>query len=852
MANVFDLNTVNTTGTYSCDFNTTNYPLGYSGTNGILSHTQVDDNTVLAVQSLTIDTNPRTVLVRIKKRGSVVWESWTENAPWSTLVHNKMVGRFDDNVHSVPNITGLVDALFNKLSRAGDEMTGVITNTTSTGLAHSVPSSIQDACAGEKVAISSGFNEAAGVNEWNAIFAAKSRGGVFINRVFDDSLDIAYRTNGNINANFLGDTDSNYVVLYDKNNKSIFHELYADTPAPTINDTRVATTQYVQNAITELINGAPGTLDTLNEIATSLANDKDFAGTMTTQLALKAPLFSPDLGGVPTAPTASTPTNGAQIATTKFVKDVLTDSPALNGVPTATTALAATSTTQIATTDFVHSAIIEDVPYENTPENIQMDGTAWVGTIKSVARGNHRHPIDTSRAPTANPTFTGTVRFSTYDVHSTYDYTTHGEADRSLVTTVGYVIDKLTTKSININTPLPLMDGTAANGNSLIWANQDHVHPIDISRAPLNNPDFTGTVKIGGKELATTGIANTVLRGTGVNSVATFGTIDNNYIAANAGIAISKLASQATKTILANDTGNDAVPTAVDYSTLLSSMITNRSVITVRSDLGLGTAAVVDSVTQIVDLASASGGNSVTATSIGVSGILPIANGGVGANATNTAARNVFIGPKSSIGAASFRALEATDLPQLAANNMPAYSGDVTSSAGGTVNTLASVATAAANIGPSTNTNLTFGGTFTVPQLTINAKGLTTSLVGRTMTMPTIATASSTADGLMTKEQFDKLNGIAAGANNYTYTHPTTVTAQSSSALYKITFNNNGHITNAVAVTDNDILDLLTNNQSYNYRSTLLATYISNVIQQNLRINGGFGNTELSWDSQTF
>jgi hypothetical protein len=37
-----------------------------------------------------------------------------------------------------------------------------------------------------------------------------------------------------------------------------------------------------------------------------------------------------------------------------------------------------------------------------------MDGTATVGTSTTVARQDHIHPSDTSRAPSASPTFTGT------------------------------------------------------------------------------------------------------------------------------------------------------------------------------------------------------------------------------------------------------------------------------------------------------------------------------------------------------------------------------------------------------------------------------------------------------------
>lgn len=50
------------------------------------------------------------------------------------------------------------------------------------------------------------------------------------------------------------------------------------------NTTRLATTAFVQAAITALINAAPGTLDTLNELAAALGNDANFATTTATSL----------------------------------------------------------------------------------------------------------------------------------------------------------------------------------------------------------------------------------------------------------------------------------------------------------------------------------------------------------------------------------------------------------------------------------------------------------------------------------------------------------------------------------------------------------------------------------------
>lgn len=75
----------------------------------------------------------------------------------------------------------------------------------------------------------------------------------------------------------------------------------------------------ITSAVDGLVDAAPGALDTLNELAAALGDDADFAGTMTTALAAKAPLASPALTGTPTAPTAAGGTNTTQIATTAFV-----------------------------------------------------------------------------------------------------------------------------------------------------------------------------------------------------------------------------------------------------------------------------------------------------------------------------------------------------------------------------------------------------------------------------------------------------------------------------------------------------------------------------------------------------
>ncbi|EKH3969079.1 phage tail protein [Escherichia coli] len=75
-----------------------------------------------------------------------------------------------------------------------------------------------------------------------------------------------------------------------KHNPTFTGEPKAPTPAAGNNTTRIATTEFVQTAITALINGAPATLDTLKEIAAAINNDPKFSTTINNALSGKQPL----------------------------------------------------------------------------------------------------------------------------------------------------------------------------------------------------------------------------------------------------------------------------------------------------------------------------------------------------------------------------------------------------------------------------------------------------------------------------------------------------------------------------------------------------------------------------------
>ena len=64
----------------------------------------------------------------------------------------------------------------------------------------------------------------------------------------------------------------------------------------------IATRTYVDSSIATLVNGAPGALDTINELAAAINNDANYTTTITTALATMAPIASPTFTGTVTIP----------------------------------------------------------------------------------------------------------------------------------------------------------------------------------------------------------------------------------------------------------------------------------------------------------------------------------------------------------------------------------------------------------------------------------------------------------------------------------------------------------------------------------------------------------------------
>lgn len=131
-----------------------------------------------------------------------------------------------------------------------------------------------------------------------------------------------------------------------------------------------------------------------------------------------------------------------------------------------------------------------------------MDGTAAVGTETAFARGDHRHPSDTSKQDTISDL--ATIRSGAAAGATAYQLPSTGIPDTDLSSDVQASLAKADSAMQSNDLPkatttTPKMDGTAAVGSETKWAKGDHVHPTDTSRAADNavvhntgNESFSG------------------------------------------------------------------------------------------------------------------------------------------------------------------------------------------------------------------------------------------------------------------------------------------------------------------------------------------------------------------------
>jgi hypothetical protein len=138
----------------------------------------------------------------------------------------------------------------------------------------------------------------------------------------------------------------------------------------------------ITNAVAAVVDSAPAALDTLNELAAALADSPDTVSNLTTLVGTKAPLASPALTGVPTAPTAAADTSTTQIATTAFAK---AEADAAQAAAEATASADATSKANAAKTAAEATASADATSKANAAQSAAISAAATDATTKANA-----------------------------------------------------------------------------------------------------------------------------------------------------------------------------------------------------------------------------------------------------------------------------------------------------------------------------------------------------------------------------------------------------------------------------------------------------------------------------------
>ena len=259
----------------------------------------------------------------------------------------------------------------------------------------------------------------------------------------------------------------------------------APTAAANTNTTQIATTAYVQTEIADLIASAPGALDTLDELAAALGDDANYAATITTALAAKAPLASPTFTGT--------------------VAGITKAMVGLANVDNTTDAAKPVSTATQTALDL--KAPLANPTFTGTVAGItkSMVGLANVDNTTDAAK-----PVSTAtqtaldlKAPLANPTFTGTVAGITKSMVGLANVDNTTDANKPVSTATQTALDaKLGLAGGTMTGALTLSGAPTSSLHAATKAYVDsaveglHVHP-SVKAATTVNVNLNNQVEAG-------------------------------------------------------------------------------------------------------------------------------------------------------------------------------------------------------------------------------------------------------------------------------------------------------------------------------------------------------------------
>ncbi len=296
---------------------------------------------------------------------------------------------------------------------------------------------------------------------------------------------------------------------------------------------------YTDTQISLVLNAAPAALNTLDELAAALGDDANFAGTVTTSLAAKAPLDSPTFTGTVGLPQSTSIGNVSDVeigylnGVTSAVQTQLDAKAPLDG-PTFTgtvslpesTSIGNVSNVELSYLDGVTSSVqgqIDDKLASATAAStyaplasptltgtVTLPSSTSIGDVSNVEIGylnGVTSAVQTqldAKAPLASPTFTGTVTLPANTITQSMmsdDSVGTNEIGGFAVTADKLAVDSVTETKIADGsvTSAKIANGTIVNAdiNDSAAIAQSKIDGLGAAldlKAPLANPTFTGTV----------------------------------------------------------------------------------------------------------------------------------------------------------------------------------------------------------------------------------------------------------------------------------------------------------------------------------------------------------------------
>ena len=302
----------------------------------------------------------------------------------------------------------------------------------------------------------------------------------------------------------------------------------ATTQSASNNSTKIATTAYVDTAVSNLVDGSPGALNTLNELAAALGDDANFSTTVTNSIAAKLPLAGGTMSGALNMGNQNI-TNGGTITGT-FVGNIT------GNVTGNTSGSAGSCTGNAATATALATA--------RAIGGVNFDGTAAID-LPGVNTAGNQNTSGTAAGLTGTPNITvGVVTAASLDISGNVDIDGTLETDaltidgvslaETIADTVGAMVGSNTETGITVtyNDSDNTLDFVVGTLNQSTTGNAATATALATARA-INGVNFDGTADITVTAAAGTLSGNTLASGVTASSLTSVGTLTGLTVSGN-------------------------------------------------------------------------------------------------------------------------------------------------------------------------------------------------------------------------------------------------------------------------------------------------------------------------------